>query len=87
VWRDLEERPGLLRLDEIKRARGVVKSNPGASLVDLGDGVLCLEFHSKMNTLAEDALAMVSEGLAEAERGFAALVIANQGEHFSAGAD
>ena len=45
----LEKRPGVIALRDLKRARGVVKSNPGASLVDLGDGVLCLEFHSKMN--------------------------------------
>ena len=35
---------------DIKRARGVVKKNAGASLIDIGDGVLCLEFHSKMNS-------------------------------------
>ena len=47
--------PASLVLDEIKRARGVVKKNAGASLIDLGDGVLCLEFHSKMNALGDDA--------------------------------
>ncbi len=87
AWQDLEPRIGMLVLSDIKRARGVVKSNPGASLVDLGDGVLCLEFHSKMNTLADDALAMAGAALSETGRGFMALVIANQGEHFSAGAD
>jgi len=86
-WRDLETRPGILVLSDIKRARGVVQTNPGASLIDLGDGALCLEFHSKMNTLAEDALRMINLGLSEAERGFAALVIANQGDLFSAGAN
>ena len=49
-------------LGELKRARGVVKKNAGASLVDLGDGVLCLEFHSKMNSLGEDAVQMVLRG-------------------------
>lgn len=83
----LEERPGILSLREVKRARGVVKSNPGASLVDLGDGVLCLEFHSKMNTLGEDQIAMVYAGLEETGRNFAAMVIANEGEIFSAGAN
>ena len=87
AWQDLEARPGVLVLNDIKRARGVVKTNPGASLIDLGDGALCLEFHSKMNTLADDALAMVGTALNEIERGFMALVIANQGEHFSAGAN
>ena len=86
-WQELEPRPGVLVLDDIKRARGVVKKNAGASLVDLGDGVLCLEFHSKMNVLGEDAGQMVRAALEEVSRGFAALVIANQGEHFSAGAN
>ena len=50
----LEERPGIVVLADLKRARGVVKKNAGASLIDLGDGVLCVEFHSKMNALGED---------------------------------
>ncbi|MGA2197740.1 MAG: 3-hydroxyacyl-CoA dehydrogenase NAD-binding domain-containing protein, partial [Bryobacteraceae bacterium] len=87
AWRDLEPRPGVLVLSDIKRARGVVKTNPGASLIDLGDGALCLEFHSRMNTLADDALAMAGMALNEIERGFIALVISNQGEQFSAGAN
>jgi len=74
-------------LDDIKRSRGVLQKNDGASLVDLGDGVLCLEFHSKLNILGDDIVQMVRAALAEANRGFAALVIANQGEHFSAGAN
>jgi 3-hydroxyacyl-CoA dehydrogenase len=55
AWQELEARPGVLALDDLKRARGVVKENAGASLVDLGDGVLCVEFHSKLNVLGEDA--------------------------------
>ncbi len=84
---ELEARPGILMLSALKRARGVIKSNAAASLVDLGDGVLCLEFHSKMNTLGEETLAMLLDGLEETERGYEALVIANEGEIFSAGAD
>ena len=87
AYRDLEARPGVLALNEIRRARGVVKKNPGASLVDLGDGVLCLEFHTKMNAIGEDILQMVQAAIEETSRGFEALVIANQGEHFSAGAN
>ncbi|MBM3774744.1 MAG: 3-hydroxyacyl-CoA dehydrogenase family protein, partial [Acidobacteria bacterium] len=83
----IEQRPGILVLADIQRARGVVKSNPGASLIDLGDGVLCLEFHSKMNAVGEDLVAMIHSGLEETGRNFAALVIANQGENFSAGAN
>jgi len=83
----LEQRPGVYALSDVKRARGVVRSNAGASLIDLGDGVLCCEFHSKMNALGEDACAMVHAGLEELEKNFAAMVVANQGENFSAGAN
>lgn len=83
----LEPRPGVLVLDEIKRARGVVKKNAGASLVDLGDGVLCLEFHSKMNTLGDDMVQMVHTAIDETSRNFEALVVGNQGENFSVGAN
>ena len=64
-----------------------MKSNAGASLVDLGDGVLGVEFHSKMNTIGGDAIAMLQTGVALAAKDFAALVIANDAEHFSAGAN
>ncbi len=87
AWRDLEARPGVLSLAEIKRARGVVKSNPAASLVDLGDGVLCLEFHSKMNALGEYTVRMAMEAVASLEGGWEGLVIGNQGENFSVGAN
>ena len=87
VWQELEPRPGVLVLDDLKRARGVVRKNAGASLVDLGDGVLCLEFHSRGNVLGDDATEMVRAALQETSRGFAALAIANQGENFSTGAD
>jgi len=86
-YRDLEERPGILVLSDVKRARGTVKHNAGASLIDLGDGVLCVEFHSKMNTLGEDQVGMLYAGLAETEKNFEAMVIANQGENFSVGAN
>jgi 3-hydroxyacyl-CoA dehydrogenase len=87
AWQELEPRPGVVVLEDLKRSRGVVQKNAGASLVDLGDGVLCLEFHSKLNILGEDAGQMLRAALQETGRGFAALVIANQGEHFSAGAN
>jgi len=86
-YQKLEERPGLLVLADIKRARGVVKKNAGASLIDVGDGVLCVEFHSKMNSLGEDQFGMLQAGLQETEKNFAAMIIANQGETFSVGAN
>jgi 3-hydroxyacyl-CoA dehydrogenase len=87
AWRELEPRPGITVLADLKRARGVVKSNPGASLIDLGDGVLCCEFHSKANAIGDDIMHMVRAGLSELETNFDAMVIGNQGEHFSAGAN
>jgi 3-hydroxyacyl-CoA dehydrogenase len=87
AYQQIEDRPGILALAGLKRARGVVKENAGASLVDLGDGVLCVEFHSKMNALGEDAIRMVFAALEEATADFEAMVIANQGEAFSAGAN
>jgi len=65
----------------------LVRSNAGASLVDLGDGVLCVEFHSKMNTIGGDTIEMLHAGVREAERDFAALVIGNLADQFSAGAN
>ncbi|MBS1871862.1 MAG: 3-hydroxyacyl-CoA dehydrogenase/enoyl-CoA hydratase family protein [Acidobacteria bacterium] len=86
-YRDLEDRPGIIQLQDVKRARGVVKENPGASLIDLGDGVLCCEFHSKMNTVGEDVVRMLQAGIDETARNFEAMVVANQGDNFSVGAN
>jgi 3-hydroxyacyl-CoA dehydrogenase len=86
-YRELEDRPGIIVLSDLKRARGVVKKNAGASLVDVGDGVLCLEFHSKMNSIGDDTVSMIHAGLEETARNFEALIIANQSENFSVGAN
>jgi 3-hydroxyacyl-CoA dehydrogenase len=69
------------------KANHVVRGNPGASLVDLGDGVACLEFHTKMNVIGGDQLGLLRESLDEVRKNFAGLVIGNQGQHFSAGAN
>jgi len=86
-YRPVEPRPGIIVLSDLKRARGVIQENSGASLVDLGDGVLCVEFHSKMNAIGEDNIAMMYAGLEETNRNFEAMVIANEGENFSVGAN
>jgi len=86
-YQEVESRPGVLVLADIKRAKGVVKKNAGASLIDLGDGVLCVEFHSKMNSIGEDIIAMMNAGLEETNRNFEAMVIANEGENFCVGAN
>jgi 3-hydroxyacyl-CoA dehydrogenase len=56
-------------------------------LVDIGDGVLLCEFHSKMNAMGDDIIAMIQHGIAETEKNFTAMVIGNQGENFSVGAN
>ncbi len=83
----LESRPGVTVLADVKRARGVVDKNASASLIDVGDGVLCLEFHSKMNSLGPDAVSMLHAGIDQTARNFEAMIIANQGENFSVGAN
>jgi 3-hydroxyacyl-CoA dehydrogenase len=83
-YKSFEERPSLA---DLKRAGGEIKSNSGASLIDLGDGVICCEFHSKMNSLGEDQIGMIYTALSELEKNFDAMVIANQGENFSVGAN
>ena len=70
-----------------RKSGGVVKTNPGASLIDLGDGVLAVEFHSKMNTVGGDTLEMLHAGVREAASNFAALVVGNDAPNFSAGAN
>ena len=65
----------------------VLKKNPGASLVDIGDGVLAIEFHSKMNAIGGDTIAMIDAGIKEAAQNFAAVVVGNDAQNFSAGAN
>ena len=78
---------GITLLKSLKDQNKVVKKNAGASLIDLGDGVLCVEFHAKMNALGGDQLGMIQAGLKEAAQNFEGLVIGNQGDNFSAGAN
>jgi 3-hydroxyacyl-CoA dehydrogenase len=79
--------PDLEILRLAKAARGVVKRNAGASLVDLGDGVLAVEFHSKMNAIGGDTVQMLHAGLKEAAANFAALAVGSDAVNFSAGAN
>ena len=83
----LADPPGVMRLASLRRLEHVLKSNQSASLVDLGDGVVCLEFHSKANSLDEQVFAMLREALADLEAKHQALVIGNDGPHFCVGAN
>ena len=86
-YRPLPERPGVILLPALKARKKEVKKNAGASLIDLGDGVLCLEFHSKMNTIGGDTVQMVHAGLKALGEGFDAMVIGNQAPNFCVGAN
>ncbi|MFA5811876.1 MAG: 3-hydroxyacyl-CoA dehydrogenase/enoyl-CoA hydratase family protein, partial [bacterium] len=70
-----------------KSVRSVLETNASASLLDLGDGVLACEFHSKMNALDRGTLEILASALDMLEGSGAGLVIANEGEHFSIGAN
>ncbi len=86
--RALPTDPRQLEIEALKaQPNRVLKKNHGASLVDLGDGALCVEVHTKMNTLDADVIGMLLDGVREAEKNFEALVIANDGQHFGAGAN
>src|SRR3984893_6841951 len=79
--------PGTIILKSLKDRTGVIRKNSGASLIDLGDGVACLEFHSKMNSIGGDTLEMLKVALTEVEKNFQGLVVGNQGQNFSVGAN
>jgi 3-hydroxyacyl-CoA dehydrogenase len=83
----VNELPGVIILKSVKDQTGVIKKNAGASLIDIGDGVACLEFHSKMNSIGGDTLQMLKASLAEVEKNFLGLVVGNQGVNFSVGAN
>lgn len=85
--RTVERHPKHIDLAALKSTGKVVEENAGASLVDIGDGALCLELHTKMNTLDADVIAMIDRAVDVAEKGFAAIVVGNDAEHFSAGAN
>jgi 3-hydroxyacyl-CoA dehydrogenase len=87
AMRPVEQPAGILILKSIKERTPVVGENSGASLVDLGDGVLCCEFHTKMNAIGSDILSMIQLGVKRVGADFDAMVIGNQAANFSAGAN
>jgi 3-hydroxyacyl-CoA dehydrogenase len=80
---------GVWSVEVAKKSKGVVKKNSGASLVDLGDGVACIEFHSKMNSLGGDIVSLINQTLKPngPGDGFDAFVITNDADNFSVGAN
>lgn len=87
VYHALPGTESFIILDNLRAAGKVVWKNAGASVLDLGDGVLNVEFHSKMNTIGGDTLQAINKAIDMAEKDYRAVVIGNDGANFSAGAN
>ncbi len=87
AMKPVPEPSGIILLKSVKDRTGVVQTNAGASLIDLGDGVVCCEFHSKMNSIGGDFISMIHAGINRLGSEFDAMVIANQAPNFSVGAN
>jgi 3-hydroxyacyl-CoA dehydrogenase len=88
-WEQVQVPQGVWSVAVAKKSNGVVRKNSGASLVDLGDGVGCIEFHSKMNSLGADIITLILQTLKPAGPGdnFDAFVMTNDAPNFSVGAN
>jgi len=89
AYKPVQVPPGVWSATVAKKSNGVVKKNSGASLIDLGDGVACIEFHSKMNSLGGDIISLITQTLKPGSTGdnFDAFVITNDATNFSVGAN
>jgi 3-hydroxyacyl-CoA dehydrogenase len=90
AYREVAKQAGVARVADFKASHGVVKKNAGASLVDLGDGVACIELHSKKDAIGEDIVRLVTDTLrpdSTAVRDFEAFVVTGDGDNFSVGAN
>lgn len=86
-YRDVVRADGVLLLSDIKLNGKPLASNGAASLWDIGDGVVCLEFHTKMNALDPGVLAMIGQSIRIVADGYKAMVIHNEATNFSVGAN
>lgn len=87
AYKGMDIKPENISLKSLKEQSRVIIGNSGASLVDLGDDVACLEFHSNNNAVGEDILSMISRSVDEVRSNYRGLVIANEGRHFCVGAN
>jgi 3-hydroxyacyl-CoA dehydrogenase len=83
----MPQRARVIDLRQVKLAGGVIKEGKTASIVDIGEGIICVEFHSKSNAICSEAIAMIKIAVEEAEKNYCGLVIGNQGGNFCLGAD
>jgi 3-hydroxyacyl-CoA dehydrogenase len=86
-YKETEPAAGIIILKSLKDRQKVIKKNNAASLIDIGDGVACLEFHSKMNAIGADTISLMNYSVKEVGENFEALVIGNQAENVSVGAN
>jgi len=84
----IDENPRIILLPTLKERSKIVKENASASLIDIGDGVVCLEFHTKMNSIDEGLTSMLADSCDIVEKDFVGMVVANHDARaFSAGAN
>ncbi len=86
-YKPVEENEKVIHIQRLKEQKGVIKKNSGASLIDLGDDVALLEFHSSNNAIGLDIIQMINYALEEVDRNYKGLVIGNQGKNFCVGAN
>jgi 3-hydroxyacyl-CoA dehydrogenase len=83
----LEQNPRIILIPDLKEQKKVIKQNLSATLIDIGDGVACLEFHTKMNAVDDGIIEMILQSCDIVEKDFTGLVVGNHGTNFSAGAN
>jgi 3-hydroxyacyl-CoA dehydrogenase len=86
-YKPLKANPKIINLKQLKKQNGVIKRNSGASLIDIGDGVALLEFHSPNNAIGMDIIQMINYSIDEVEKNYKGVVIGNQGKNFCVGAN
>ncbi|HPK53919.1 MAG TPA: 3-hydroxyacyl-CoA dehydrogenase/enoyl-CoA hydratase family protein [Smithellaceae bacterium] len=87
AYQKIDDNPRIILLPALKERKKIVKENAGASLVDIGDGVACLEFHTKMNAVDDDIIQMIFDSCDIVEKDFTGMVVGNHDANFSAGAN
>ncbi|HLM02189.1 MAG TPA: 3-hydroxyacyl-CoA dehydrogenase/enoyl-CoA hydratase family protein [Pyrinomonadaceae bacterium] len=87
AYKPIPAKQGVIILKSYKDQGRIIRKNSAATLLDIGDGVACLEFHSKMNAIGSDTMQMMKYAVEEVETNCTGLVIGNQGGNFSAGAN
>ncbi|WP_395940469.1 3-hydroxyacyl-CoA dehydrogenase NAD-binding domain-containing protein [Bacillus sp. E214] len=86
-YQEVEVNEKIINLKLIKKQKGVIKKNSGASLIDIGNGVALLEFHSPNNAIGFDIIQMINYAIEEVDKNYKGLVIGNQGKNFCVGAN